>query len=365
MISLFDLASTYAAVKSEIDAAIEALLADAQFIGGERVAQFERDFAHYLGADHVVACASGTDALEIALEALGIGPGDEVIVPAITWVATAGAVARVGATPVFADILSGEWTLDPSAVRDAVTGRTKALLPVHLYGRPARMVELGAIASEHDLLLIEDCAQAHGAMLGGEKVGSLGDAAIFSFFPTKNLGCLGDGGAMVLAKEEHAIAARQIASHGQAKRHHHVSIGRNSRLDALQAAVLSIKLVRLDEQIERKRRLAERYVAALEESGYGLPRLDVDGWHGWHLFTVTCDRRDALAAHLAKHDIQTAVHYPASLPAQPAFARVGADPASCPVARDLAATVLSLPLHAALSDVDQDRVIEALRTFAA
>lgn len=364
MIPLFDLASQNARLHREISAAIDEALLTSRFIGGEKVSRFEREFADYLGASHVVSCANGTDALEIALEALGIAEGDEVIVPAMTWVSTGEAVARVGARPVFADILPSEWTLDPQKVKEKLSPQTRAILPVHLYGRSAAMAELRAICDEHRLWLIEDAAQAHGGTFAGARLGSLGDAAIFSFFPTKNLGGLGDGGAMVFASEDHARTARLIATHGQTERHHHTLIGRNSRLDALNAAVLSIKLPHLDEEIEQKSAIAAHYREALGDIVCGLPALDDRSRHAWHLFTLTHERRDALAAHLAHRHIESAVHYPHALPEQPAFARFGTDPADCPVASHLGRTVLSLPCYPGMGPGDQAAVIAAVREFA-
>ncbi|MEE4200330.1 DegT/DnrJ/EryC1/StrS family aminotransferase [Erythrobacter sp.] len=362
-ISLFGLSQQHAAIADELDRALSELIAESRFIGGETVRQFEAAFAQYLGTDEMVSCGNGTDALEIAMEALGLGEGDEVIVPAMTWISTAEAVVRIGARPVFADILADEWTIDPGAVREAITPRTRAVLPVHLYGRPARLNELRALCEEHGLWLIEDCAQAHGASFAGRKLGAIGDAAIFSFFPTKNLGGFGDGGAMVFANPKHARTARLIANHGQTKRHHHTMVGRNSRLDALNAAVLSIKLPYLDDNTARKHGLAERYCEALQDAGCGLPAPARAGEHGWHLFAVTHEARGALRDHLAQAGIESAVHYPHSLPEQLAFEPMGVDPGAHPQALRLAREVLSIPLHPSLSPDDQQAVIDAVGSF--
>lgn len=359
-IPLFDVAAQNRSLEPHLSEAIEAVLASGHFIGGEAVTAFERDFAQYLGADHVVSCGNGTDALEIVLEALGIGEGDEVIVPAMTWVATAEAAVRIGAVPVFADVIDGEWTLDPAAVKRALTPRTRAVVPVHLYGRPARMDALARLCRERGLLLVEDCAQAHGAMIGEAKLGTLGDAAIFSFFPTKNLGALGDGGAMVVRDGEAAHRARLIATHGQEARHDHRVIGRNSRLDALHACVLSLKLPHLDGWIAAKDRLADRYRRAFADLPLELPGVGAGERHGWHLFAVTCEQRDGLLAHLGKQRIAAGIHYPTAVTDQPAFVPFVADPAAFPVARKLASTQLSVPLYPELSDDRVTRIITAI-----
>ena len=364
-VPLFDIRAQHASLGEAFERTVRDAIASGHFIGGEAVAGFERDFAEYLAARHVVSCASGTDALEIALEALGIGPGDEVIVPAMTWVSTAEAVARVGAVPVFADVLPGEWTLDPVAAERAITDRTRAMIPVHLYGRPARIEALTALCRSHGLSLIEDCAQAHGAMVGGAKVGTLGDAAIFSFFPTKNLGTLGDGGAMVFANEVIARRARLIASHGQETRHHHVLIGRNSRLDALHAQVLALKLPHLDDWIAAKGRVAQHYRDAWVDLPLECPPVCQGARHGWHVFAITCEDRDRLRTHCAEQGVETGIHYPAALTGQPAFAPFGADPASSPVAADLARTQVSVPIYPELTDEQVVKVVRAVRTFFA
>ena len=364
-IPLFDIAAQNRSLGEELDRVLNDTIASSRFIGGEDVARFETDFASYCDAAHCVSCSSGTDALEIAMEALGLVSGDEVIVPAMTWVSTAEAVARIGCVPVFADVLPGEWTLDPSAVAKAVTLRTRAIVPVHLYGRPARMEALVDLCRDHDLFLIEDCAQAHGATIGSAKVGTFGDASIFSFFPTKNLGALGDGGAMMFRDGEVARRARLIASHGQEERHRHVMIGRNSRLDALNAAVLSLKLPRLAGWIAAKARLANTYREELRDLPVGCPAPAEDGQHGWHIFAITCDRRDELMAHLGSHGIQTGIHYPTILPEQPAFKPFDPDPAQSPVSRELSRTVLSIPLYPELSGARSEHVIAAVKSFFA
>ncbi|WP_420391420.1 DegT/DnrJ/EryC1/StrS family aminotransferase [Acuticoccus sp.] len=365
-VPLFDLAAQHAALSPALQDATAAVVEGGAFIGGAAVEAFEAAFADYLGAGEVVACANGTDAIEIALEALGIGPGDEVIVPAMTWVASAEAVARVGAVPVFADVVTGEWTLDPASVEAVLTERTRALMPVHLYGRPADMDALTAIAAKHGLVVVEDCAQSHGAMHGGRHTGTLGDAGTFSFFPTKNLGAWGDGGAMAFRDPEVARRARLIAHHGQSARHTHVLVGRNSRLDALHAAVLAVKLPRLDGWVARKEAIAARYREAFADLPLGVPEPARNGRHGWHLFVVDAGAlRDALRDHLAKAGVGTAVHYPAALPDQPCFAPYVRGTDATPVACAMAGTILSLPLTAELTDDQVATVIRAVRSASA
>lgn len=255
-IPLIDLSAQYQHIKSDIDAAIERTLAQTSFIGGDSVAEFEQAFAKYLGAANVVSCGNGTDALEIILRVFNIGPGDEVLVPAMSWISTSEVIATAGATPVFVDVDPITYTINPTDLEHKVGERTKAVIPVHLYGHPADMPTVMKIAEQHNLYVIEDCAQAHGASISHQKVGTWGHAAGFSFFPSKNLGCYGDGGAMVFQDAEHAELARTIARHGQQTRHHHMLHGRNSRLDGLQAAVLLVKLPYLDQWLEAKRRIA-------------------------------------------------------------------------------------------------------------
>ncbi|MEM9339621.1 MAG: DegT/DnrJ/EryC1/StrS family aminotransferase, partial [Bacteroidota bacterium] len=264
-IPFVDLNAQYQSIKSEVDHAIASVFETTSFIGGEPVRKFEEDFAQYLGANHCVSCANGTDAIEIALKALGVGPGDEVIVPALTWISTAGAVNNVGAAPVFVDVLADERTIDPSLIVPKITDKTRAILPVHLYGLPARMKEIKAIAVKHKLRIIEDCAQAHGAEIDGHKVGTMGDIATFSFYPSKNLGAYGDAGAIVTNDSELAERCKKLSNHGQLVKHDHQIIGRNSGLDAIQAAVLNVKLSYLDEWTKTRGCIASQYDSLLKE----------------------------------------------------------------------------------------------------
>lgn len=364
-IPLVDLLAQYRSIKSEIDAAIEAVIAESAFVGtasNRFVRAFEAEFAAYAERPWVVACGNGTDSLEILLQAAGIGPGDEVLVPALSWIATSESVSSRGATPVFVDILPGEYTMDPLAAADRVTPKTKAMIPVHLYGNPAHMEELLALAERRHLFVIEDCAQAHGARYRGRQVGTFGHAASYSFFPGKNLGAWGDAGAMVTNDETLARRARMIAQHGQGERKHdHQIEGRNSRLDGLQAAILSVKLRHLRAWTEARRGLARRYQAQLH--GF-VEQMQVypEGFESvFHLFVVELSDRDAVAAALAGEGISTGIQYPRPLPLLAAYADRGFRADDYPVADAVSRRVLSLPLYPELTAPQQDRVSASLR----
>lgn len=345
-----------------VRAAIDRVVARGWFVLGPEVEAFEREFAAAAGAVWAVGVGTGTDALALALRALGIGPGDEVITTPLTAAYTALAVLMAGARPVFADIDPVRLTLDPGAAAAAVTPRTAALLPVHLYGQAADLEGLAAVAARHNLALVEDCCQAHLATCRGRPVGTWGVAGAFSFYPTKNLGALGDGGAVVTGDAQLAERVRRLRNGGQTDRYHHVEAGVNSRLDELQAAVLRARLPYLAEWTARRRELAARYRDALA-GGPATPLPVVDAGHVFHLFVVQTERRDALQAHLAARGVETLVHYPISLPRQPAFAHVA--PAPCPVADAACRRILSLPLYPALEDSAVAVVADAVRTFEA
>ncbi len=362
MIPVLDLKREYEALKTDIDAAIARVLASGAFVGGAEVAALEAELARYLGVPHVVTVGSGTDALTIALRALGIGPGDEVITTPFTFIATIEAILHAGARPVLVDIDPETFNLDPAGLEAAHTERTRAVLPVHLYGQPAAMDAIRAFAERHGLVVVEDAAQAIGARCGQGRVGALGHAAGFSLYPTKNLGAYGDGGFIATADPEVAEAARSLAVHGQAGRYHHVRrAGYTSRLDALQAAILRVKLPHLEAWNARRREIAAAYRAALEDVVW-VPREAPGVYHVWHQFTVRTPERDRLAAHLKAHGVGSAVHYPAPAHLQPAY-RDLAEEGSLPQAERAAREVLSLPLHPFLTDAEVARVIEAVRCF--
>jgi dTDP-4-amino-4,6-dideoxygalactose transaminase len=313
-----------------------------------------------------VACANGTDALEILLRAAGIGGGDEVLVPAISWIATSEAVSTCGATPVFVDVLPGEYTIDPDAAASKITSRTAAIIPVHLYGMPARMDTLCALAKRNHLFLLEDCAQAHGATLRDRQVGTFGQAASFSFFPSKNLGAAGDAGGMVTADEGLASRARMIAQHGQTgKKHEHLIEGRNSRMDGLQAAILSAKLKHLPAWTEARRTLAALYRRELFQVVERMQREPAPARSVFHLFVLEVMQREAVIAGLAAEGIATSVHYPAALPLLPAYARFGLRPGDFPVAAHVTGRILSIPLYPELTVPQQERVVSAVKKTAA
>jgi dTDP-4-amino-4,6-dideoxygalactose transaminase len=367
-VPFIDLAAPHRALEPEILDALLPLLRSAAFIGGDPVRRFEHAFAELHGSPHAVTTKSGTSALILALKAMGVGPGDEVIVPAFTFIATAAAVALVGATPVFVDVDPETACLVPDAVGLALTQRTRAVIPVHLYGHPASMTELLALARDCELKVLEDCAQSHLATWQGRMTGTLGDAAAFSFYPTKNLGAAGDAGAVLTSDPDLATRIRQLANHGRSEHTLHVEIGENERLDAIQAAVLSVKLRHLPEWTESRRRLAARYRERLQGSApWGEPlRLPVerpDARHVYHLFTVRHSRRDAIAAALREAGIGTAIHYPLTVPAQPAFRDRVTPARAWPEAERWAATCLSLPLYPELTEDRQDRVIACLQAI--
>ena len=350
-----------AAHASSTKAAVDAVLAEGRYIGGPRVEGFEQAFAAYLGPDvEVVGVASGTDAIELALRGLGVGSGDEVITVANTCIPTVAGIEAAGATPVLVDARDGDATLDPAQLDDALTPRTRAIVPVHLYGHPVDMTSVVEFARRHGLAVLEDAAQAHGASFDGRRVGSIGDAAAFSFYPTKNLGAVGDAGAVATTNADVAARVRMLRSYGERDRYLSELSGRNSRLDALQAAVLSAKLAGLDRANARRRELAELYRRELD--GAAVVPLADDAGHVYHLFVVRAPNRDALRAALSAEGIETLVHYPRAVHEHPAYAHLGHERLGTSEA--LAATVLSLPLHPQLADEDVRVVAEAVRRLA-
>jgi dTDP-4-amino-4,6-dideoxygalactose transaminase len=343
-----------------VRAAIERVVASGWYVLGPEVAAFEQEFAAASAASHAVGVGNGTDAIALILRGLGIGSGDEVIVPALTATYTALAVLMTGARPVFADLDPIRLTLDPAACEAAITTRTVAIMPVHLFGQAADLTTLGQIADRHHLALVEDCCQAHLATCAGAPVGTLGIAGAFSFYPTKNLGGLGDGGAVVTHDAALADRLRRLRNGGQISRDRHHEAGVNSRLDELQAAILRARLPFLPAWTERRRELARRYRALLAGGPAAVPP-EVDPGHVYHLFPVRTRGRDLLRQHLRNAGIETLVHYPLALTEQTAF--VALAPTPCPEAERVGREVLSLPLHPRLSIEDVERVAGAVRTF--
>jgi len=354
-----DLRVQYEAIKPAIDAAIKSILDNTSFVGGKPVSDFETAFAQYAETEFAVGCANGTDALEIALEALGIGPGDEVLVPAYTWVSTANAVARLGGKPVFVDVHTDLYTMDVTSIQSKITSNTKAIMPVHFYGLAADMPAIMAIAKEYDLKVVEDCAQSHGATIDSKKVGTWGDIGTFSFYPGKNLGAYGDAGAMVTNDESLATKMRIIARQGQVKKHDHVQVGRNSRLDTMQASILSVKLPHLQSWIEGRNQAARWYSEMLHELPLKLPVTPSDYGHVFHLYVIQTDERDALKAFLAEKGIGTQIHYPKPLTQIGIFEIKG----DYPVSEAMADRILSLPMYPELTHEQVAYVVSAVKEF--
>ena len=352
-------------LRPDLIAAFEMVLDSRAFIKGPHVAAFEAAFAEAVGVPHAVGCANGTAAVSLALQAAGIGPGDEVVVPSLTFFATGEAVCHVGATPVFCDIDPDSYTIDPRALERCLTPRTRAMVPVHLYGTPCDMDSLLAIAADHGLAVIEDCAQAHFATYRGRMVGGIGAAGSFSFFPGKNLGALGDAGMVVTSDEDLARSVGKLADHGRLSKYEHDVIGYNERLDGLQAALLSVKLPHLADWTARRRRVARLYDARLRPAGIKTitPPPGADPVH--HLYVIEVDDRPAVAARLAGMGVETGVHYPCPLHRQPAFRSLHGD-RSLPHAERAAARVLSLPICGEITDDEAeyvcDRVLEVVRS---
>jgi dTDP-4-amino-4,6-dideoxygalactose transaminase len=361
MIPFIDLKAQHQPLRAEIAAALDRLLDSSQFVLGEEVAAFEREFATHCGAAHAVAVNSGTSALHLALLAAGVGPGDEVVTVPFTFVATAAAIHYCGAQPVFVDIDPRTFTLDVSRLEAALTARTKAILPVHLYGQPADMDPIMEIAGRRGLMVIEDAAQAHDAEYKGRRVGGLGDLGCFSFYPGKNLGACGEGGIVVTNDAAHARTIRMLRDWGQERKYHHVLRGFNYRMEGIQGAVLRIKLRRLEAWTEARRARAYLYDALLERSGVGLPAARPGDRHVYHIYAVRSPRRDALQKALHVRGVQTGIHYPVPVHLQPAYADPAYGPGSFPHAERAANEVLSLPLYAELRDDQVQTVAGAVR----
>jgi dTDP-4-amino-4,6-dideoxygalactose transaminase len=357
-------AAQYRAHQKAIQAAIARVLDNGFFVLGEEVDSFERAFAEYCGVGHGIGVASGTDALELAMRALDIGRGDEVITVSHTAVATAAAVLACGATPMLVDIEEAHYTLDPSRIEAAITPRTKAILPVHLYGQAADLDSIFALARARKLRVIEDCAQCTGGRYGSRRLGSLGDIACFSFYPTKNLGAIGDGGMVITSDADLAARVRRLRQYGwdEARKTH--EIGRNSRLDPMQAAILAAKLPHLDADNARRAALAARYERGLAGLPLTLPPARVNSTHVFHLYVVQCADRQRLMAHLKADQIGSAIHYAEPVHVQTGYAEKSVMPKSgLPITTGIAGRIVSLPMYPELSDAEADRVIASIRRF--
>lgn len=356
---------SYFSQKSKIDSAISRVLASGWYILGKEVLAFEKEFAEYLNVSHGVGLGSGTDALHVALRAGGIVPGDEVITVSHTAVATVAAIELSGATPVLVDIDPERYTMDPEALLDAINAKTRAVVVVHLYGHPADMAQIKEICDEHDLLLIEDCAQAHGATIGGRKVGSFGDFGAFSFYPTKNLGAFGDGGALVTNDADAADMARAIRQYGWVERNNSSICGLNSRLDEFQAAILRVKLPMLDEDNSRRQELAQLYNQELELTPLITPDLFGDCEHAYHQYVVQADRRDELRQYLLEQGIETMVHYPLPVHLQNAYCERIQVSGHLDMTEAVCKRILSLPMHPYLTDDEIVWVCDTIKGFFA
>lgn len=365
----FDLSEQYKLIGAEINSGALEVLASGRYIGGSWVADFESQFAHYIGTSECIACNSGTDALYLALRALGIGAGDEVITTPFTFVATAEVISAVGATPIFVDIDPTTFNLDLDQVEAAITGHTRAVIPVHLFGLPVNMTRLMAIAQTHNLFIVEDCAQSTGAEWEGQKVGSIGHIGCFSFYPTKNLGACGDGGAITTNDSAIAERLRRLRDHGRQGAYYYEELGVNSRLDAVQAAILQIKLRHLDQWNQQRREVADRYQHLLNPiPGISLPHEIAGGKSVWNQYTIrvlgggnTGEARDLLRSYLQEKGVASMVYYPLPLHLQPAYQDLGYQTGQLPLAEQASRQVLSLPMFPEMTPEQQEQVVYSLK----
>ena len=361
MIPMADLKLQYEQLKSEIDPCVAEVLKNTQFIMGPNVHAFEEEAAEYLGVNHAISCASGTDALQLALMAAGIGPGDEVITPAFTFIATAEAIGAVGATPVFVDIHPDTFNIDAAAVAAAITPATKAVMPVHLFGQPADLPALKTLCETHGLLLVEDAAQSFGATIDGKQTMAWGDFGCTSFFPSKNLGCYGDGGMVTTQSDELAEQVKLFRNHGSKVRYHHDVIGVNSRLDEIQAAILRVKLRHIDEFNHERRRVALAYRALFADTGIITPHEDGLGTHVYHQYTtlVPAGQREKIMGHLQQQGVACAIYYPIPLHQQKAFG--GTAQPVLPVTEDIVTRCMSLPVFPEMTQEQIEVVVDSVK----
>ncbi len=357
-IPMVDLKRQYESLKDEIDNAVLQSLSETRFILGPNVQAFDQEAAEYLGAKHAISCASGTDALHLGLLAAGIKPGDEIITSAFTFIATGEAIHYAGATAVFVDIQPDSMNLDPALIRASITDKTRAILPVHLFGQPADMSQIQAIADEFNLLVIEDCAQSFGSAYQGKNTGTLGVVGAFSFFPSKNLGCFGDGGMITTNDDEVASQIKLLRNHGSSRQYHHDVIGFNSRLDEIQAVILRIKLRKIDAYNRNRLEIAKAYNHRLAESRFKTPTITDDRDHIFHQYTVLCDDRDSVREHVMAQGIACAVYYPIPLHQQKAFADT-VQP-TLPITETTSGRCLSFPIFPEMTEQQVETVCEAI-----
>jgi dTDP-4-amino-4,6-dideoxygalactose transaminase len=364
-IPFVDLKAQYRSLKPEIDAAISSVIDKTAFVRGPFVEGFERAFAEKYGVKHCISCANGTDAIYITLKALGIGPGDEVITVANSWISTSETISQAGARPVFVDIDPDFYHIDPQKIEEKISPKTRAVIPVHLFGQPASIDEIAVICKKHGLLLIEDCAQAHFATYKDKKVGTFGIAGTFSFYPGKNLGAYGDAGAIVTNDDEVAKRAKMFANHGSLKKHQHEMEGINSRLDGIQAAILNVKLKYVDEWNHARHQNALKYNDLLSSvPGIQTPRIRPNAFHIFHLYVIRTEKRDALADYLASKQIETGIHYPTALPFLQAYKHFGHETADFPIAYRYQGEILSLPMFPELNEAQIAYVTDSVKAFS-
>ena len=359
-IPMVDLHHQYQALKSEIQNALNHALEGTAFIMGPNVHALEDEISSYLNIQHAVSCASGTDALHLALSALGIGPGDEVITPAFTFAATAEAIRYVNATPVFVDIDKTTFNIDPKCIQNAITDKTRAIIAVHLFGLPADLEAINTLIGDKEIFLVEDCAQSFGAKYKNKITGTIGDIGCFSFFPSKNLGCYGDGGMICTANKDIAEKVKLLRNHGSPKRYEHSIIGYNSRLDEIQAAILRIKLKYIDEYNHRRHENAHKYTRILKEFGITTPHENNESNHVYHQYTITSSDRDKISTKLADENISSAIYYPKGLHQQAAFTEGAVQP-SLPITELISSQCLSLPMYPELTDDQINRVTDNIK----
>ena len=367
-IPFVDLKLQYQNYKVELDEAISKIIQETAFVGGSSnkyCRQFETDFAAFLNVKHVISCANGTDSLEILLEAYGVGVGDEVIVPAVSWISSSEAVGRCGATPVFVDVCEDTLLINTNLIEEKITSKTKVIMPVHLYGNCVNMEMVMEIANRHKLIVIEDCAQSHGSTYNGKLSGTFGHASSFSFYPGKNLGAYGDAGAITTNSDDIAQKCRMIANHGQLEKHNHVMEGRNSRMDGIHAAVLSVKLKYLNDWNESRRTNSKKYGVEITNPTISLPIINKNATHVFHLFVIKTEKRDQLKQWLTDNNVETAVHYPTALPYLKAYEKYGYTKTDFPIANNVTHKILSIPMFPELSDEQIQYVSSLINSFNA
>lgn len=359
-----DLNAQYRSLKPEIDAAIQQVIDTTAFVRGPHVEEFERSFSEKYETRHCISCANGTDAIYVTLKALGIGPGDEVITAANSWISTSETITQAGARPVFVDIDPDFYHIDPGGIEEKITTKTRAVIPVHLFGQPAAIDEIKAVCEKHGLYLVEDCAQAHFATYGGKKAGTFGIAGTFSFYPGKNLGAYGDAGAIITNDDGLAGRARMFANHGSLRKHQHDIEGINSRLDGIQAAVLNVKLKYVDGWNRARHQNALKYTTRLSAvPQVQTPRIRENAFHIFHLYVIRTPKRDELAGHLKSRNIETGIHYPRALPFLKAYEYLGHRPSDFPIAFRYQNEILSLPMFPELNDAQIDHVAGSIMEF--